>query len=51
MSIKNNKSISSISSGTDESKRQDSIQELIVTEENYMTDMNIVKEVSCNKLD
>jgi hypothetical protein len=31
-----------------ESKRQDSIQELISTEESYMTDMKIVKEVLCS---
>lgn len=36
----------SISSGTEESKRQDCIQELIVTEQNYMGDMKIVKDVS-----
>ncbi len=35
----------SFHAATDESKRQESIQELIVTEENYMADMKIVKQV------
>lgn len=35
----------SFHAATDEAKRQESIQELIITEENYMADMKIVKQV------